>query len=413
MKKVVLAFSGGLDTSYCAIKLREEEYEPICVCVDVGQDIDEVELQAKAEELNISDLRIVDAKEDFVSLFIAPSIWANALYQDVYPLSTALTRPLIAKIMVTVAEEANTCYLAHGCTGKGNDQIRLEVAIKLLLPKAQILAPIRENNLSRDETLEFLSTKGIHLGITRENPYSIDENLWGRSICAGVLEDLEEEVPETIYEWTSSPQDAPAAGEVLVVEYDKGLPISINGERSSLLSIIRTLNRVAGKHGIGRIDHVEDRLVGIKSREIYETPAAITILHTHRMLESLTLTRHAIEFKRKLETEYAKLLYGGGWFTPHHFDLLAYLRHNQRVVTGRIKVQLIKGNIIALSREAELSLYDKNLASYGPGSLFEQQAAEGFINILSLESSISAKSHLLGRQEDLALLPQNPQKDDD
>lgn len=395
MAKVILGFSGGLDTSYCAIVLREQGLEPVCVTVDVGQGVDVEAMQQAAAKLDIQDLRIINAKRQFAEAFVTPAIWANSLYQGVYPLATALSRPLISKIMVDVANELGTNLFAHGCTGKGNDQLRMEMAIKALHPRAEIFAPIRDNNLSRDEEIEFLEGRGIQTGITKAKPYSIDQNLWGRSVCAGVLEDIAHKVPADAYDWTKDPAECDARGTTVAIEFEGGVPIAVNGERVGVDTLIAKLNELAGRHGIGRIDHIEDRVIGVKSREVYEAPAAITLITAHKALESLTLTRSGIAFKRRVDEEYAELIYLGNWFSAHHFDLVAYLRSNQRLVCGTIELHLVRGNIVINSRSSPNSLYRPSMITYSQGSEFDQRMAKGFVDITIGESSAAARTQLL------------------
>lgn len=405
-KKIILGFSGGLDTSYCAIKLREEGFDPVCILVDVGQVIDRNLVEKRKQILGIEHLEYVDVKSEFADIFILPSLWANALYQGVYPLSTALTRPLIAKKMVDIAHEYDTNYFAHGCTGKGNDQIRIELGIKSLFPEAVIHAPIREGNLSRDQELDFLQKKGIEISVTKDKPYSIDENLWGRSVSAGSVENIEEEVPDDVYEWTTSPTDGGKPEFLdLTVTFEGGKPIALDHSELSFSDLIENLNRTAGSHSIGRIDHIEDRLVGIKSREIYECPAAMTLITAHRHLESLTLTRAAKEFKKHVEHEYSDLIYSGNWFSSHHYDLLAYLLQNQKVVSGDISLKLARGNIIVNRRISNNSLYNKNLVTYGKGSNFDQRSAKGYSDILAYEASSGFASYISGKNDAYKLLP--------
>src|SRR5258708_3484284 len=410
LKPIVLGYSGGLDTTYCAIYLREKGFEPVCVTVDVGQGINENLLRANSQAAGIKDLRIVDGREDFANFFIAPAILANALYQGVYPLATALSRPLISKVMVDVARDIGTNDYAHGCTGKGNDQVRMELAIRSLAPGDEIQAPIRECNLSRDEEIVFLEKRGIQLGITREKPYSVDQNIWGRSVCAGILENAEIEPPEEVFEWTASIAECPEKGELVELVFEKGLPKSINGVEYGLLGLIEELNKIGGRNGVGRIDHIEDRLVGIKSRELYEAPAALLIVQAHQALEALTLTKSSLRFKKQVETEYAELSYLGTWFSSHHFDLVSYLKHNQRNVTGKVALRLCKGSARIAGRSAVGALYDKNMATYSSASTFDQRLAGGFSQLIGNESQIAARNQVLRFDEESRLLRQPPEE---
>ncbi len=398
-KQVVLGFSGGLDTTFCVKWLQEHGYEPICVTLDIGQEPDIEAIRRKATQLGVKTIRIIDGKNDFVRYFVTPALKANALYQGVYPLATALSRPFIAKVMADVAKELGTKYLAHGCTGKGNDQVRIELALRSLIPDCQIIDPIRSENLSRDEEIKYLESKGIQTGITQAKPYSVDQNLWGRSVCAGILENISVEPPPEVYEWTQAVEKTPQDPEEVEVKFTSGVPTALNGSSLSLPDIICKLNEVGGKHGIGRIDHIEDRLVGIKSRELYEAPAAIILIKAHQILESMTLSRSALEFKRQVDHEYASLVYFGNWFSHHHMDLLSYLHYNQKHVTGTIKIKLYKGNCIIAGRSSDFSLYQKSLATYGPESIFDQAAAEGFVKILGIENETLSRAQLFNFKE--------------
>jgi argininosuccinate synthase len=357
--KVILGFSGGLDTSFCVKWLQEHGYEPICVTLDIGQETDISNVEQRAEELGVQTIKIIAGIDDFVNYFIVPALKANALYQGVYPLATALSRPFVGKVLVDVAKELGTNYIAHGCTGKGNDQVRIEFAVKALMPEAKILDPIRDENLSRDKEIQYLEEKGIYTGITEEKPYSIDQNIWGRSICSGVLEDIWIEPPEEVFEWTRAIEQCPGKPEEIEVEFESGVPVALNKQPMTVTEIINTLNELGGIHGVGRTDHIEDRVVGIKSREIYEAPAAIILIKAHQALETITLTGSSLAFKKLIEEEYARIIYQGGWFSHHHMDLVAYLQHNQRNVTGSIRVKLYKGNCIPTGRASEFSLYRK------------------------------------------------------
>lgn len=403
-RSVVLGYSGGLDTTYCAIALREMGFEPVCVTVDVGQGIDEKEINENAAKAGIKDLRIVDVKEEFVNEILVPSIMANAMYQGVYPLATALSRPIISKVMVDVARDIGTNHFAHGCTGKGNDQVRMELAIRTLVPSAEIVAPVRDRNLSRDEEIDFLESKGIHLGITRAKPFSVDQNLWGRSICAGLLEDPDAEPPESAFEWTASIESAGETGDVVEIGFSRGVPVSLNEEKLGVLALIEQLNSVAGRNGVGRIDHVEDRLVGLKSREIYEAPAATVLITAHRALESLVLTKSALKFKRLVEVEYSESAYLGTWFSRHHYDLLSYLAHNQVPVTGTVRLRLLKSTCRVIGRRSANSLYDKLSITYGQESTFDQRAATGYINVLAQEFEAAGRVQPFNLQKENAAL---------
>ena len=405
-KQVVLGFSGGLDTSFCVEWLKEEGFdEVVCVTLDIGQEVDSSTVRSKAEKLGVKTIKVIDGKENFVHFFLMPALKANALYQNVYPLATALSRPYIGKVIADVAMEMGIRYVAHGCTGKGNDQVRLEMAIRSIMPDAEILGPVRDNNFSRDYEIEYLRSRNIDLSFTKENSYSIDQNLWGRSICAGILEDISVTPPEEVYEWTRSIDECPEDAEEIEIEFASGVPVRLNNKTLRPLSIIEKLNEIGGTHGIGRIDHIEDRLVGIKSREIYEAPAALILIRAHQALEALTLSRSSLDFKRLVEDEYARLIYLGDWFSLHHMNLLAYLQNNQVVVDGVIRLKLHKGNCIVIGRRSDLALYQKTLATYGEESEFDQRAAAQFIKFLGMESSIQSKIQKLNFDKRLSENP--------
>ncbi len=316
-----------------------------------------------------------------------------------------LGRPYIGKVIADVAMEMGIRYVAHGCTGKGNDQVRIEMAIRSIMPDAEILGPVRDNNFSRDYEIEYLRSRNIDLSFTKENSYSIDQNLWGRSICAGILEDISVTPPEEVYEWTRSIDECPEDAEEIEIEFASGVPVRLNNKTLRPLSIIEKLNEIGGTHGIGRIDHIEDRLVGIKSREIYEAPAALILIRAHQALEALTLSRSSLDFKRLVEDEYARLIYLGDWFSLHHMNLLAYLQNNQVVVDGVIRLKLHKGNCIVIGRRSDLALYQKTLATYGEESEFDQRAAAQFIKFLGMESSIQSKIQKLNFDKRLSENP--------
>jgi argininosuccinate synthase len=396
--KLVLAYSGGLDTT-TAIKWlsAEQGYDVIALNIDVGKSREQPVVESRGMAAGAQKVRVIDAREDFIRYFAFPALAAGAMYQDAYPLATALARPLMAKLLVDVAHEEGATAVAHGCTGKGNDQVRFDVGIMTLDPSLQIVAPTRENSMAREMQMEYLRDHGIDIPWGTKGPFSIDENMWGRSAEAGVLEDPWQEPPPEAYEWTRSPEDAPADPAYVEIAYQHGLPISINGEAMNPVAMVQFLNELGGRYGVGRIDHVEDRLVGIKSREIYEAPAAI-ILHTaHRALEAMTLSKQQIKLKKHVATEYAELIYNGLWFSAHHQDIAAYVASTQRHVTGTIRVRLQRGQATVVSRQAEESLYDRGLATSDRGDTYDQSAAIGFINIWGLQTRVQARQQLLGQ----------------
>lgn len=391
-KRVVLAYSGGLDTSV-AIRWIQEKYdaEVITLTLDMGQPIDLEAVRKKALDIGAKDAVVVDAKEVFVNHYVKRVIKANALYEGKYPLSTSITRPLIARELVKTARMYGADAVAHGCTGKGNDQVRIEVSVRALDPSLEIIAPIREWGFSREEEIEYAEKHGIPVPVTKKSPYSIDENLWGRSIESGILEDLKVEPPEEPFVWTRSPMSAPDEPEYVEIGFERGIPVSLNGKELPLIEIITALNSLAGLHGIGRIDMIEDRLVGIKSREVYEVPAATVIIYAHKELEHLVMERNLLFLKSNLENEYAKLIYDGLWFSHMREALEAFFDVTQEVVNGTIKLKLYKGNIFVSQRSSPFSLYERSLATYEKGDIFDQKKAEGFIYIWGLPLSSSAR----------------------
>ncbi len=389
LKKVVLAYSGGLDTSV-AIKWIEEKYgsEVVTLTLDLGQKEDFDEIEKRALTIGASKHYFLDVKDEFAKEYIAPSIWANGLYEGKYPLSTALGRPLIAKKLVEIAKKEGADAVAHGSTGKGNDQVRFDVTIKSLAPSLQIIAPIREWGLSRDQEMDYVKKYDLPVS-TEKSKYSVDQNLWGRSIESGPLEDPWTEPNEDAFEWTSSPKEAPDEPEYVEIEFEKGLPTALNGERRPLKDLISELNVKAGKHGIGRIDHIEDRLVGIKSREVYECPAAVVILEAHRDLEKLTLPKTVISFKVMVEPIWSSLVYNGLWVDPLREALDAFNRKTQEVVSGKVKVKMYKGSLRVVGRSSPHSLYVYSYATYESVSKFDQKAALGFIELWSLQTRLA------------------------
>lgn len=390
--KIVLAYSGGLDTSV-AIKWLKEKYnlDVITLTVDVGNERDFSTTRDKALKVGASKAVVKDAREAFVTNFIFPSLQAGAVYEGQYPLATALSRPLIARLLVDLALEEGASVVAHGCTGKGNDQVRLEVAIAALAPELKIIAPAREWGMTRQETIEYAQRNDIPVPITTTSPYSIDENLWGRSIECGILENPWLEPPPDAFCWTKSPADAPDKAAYIEIGFDRGIPVSINGHKMNGVSLIQHLNEVAGNHGVGRIDMVENRLVGIKSREIYEAPAAVVLLEAHQVLEALTLSKSQLRFKQKVAQEYADLIYNGLWFSAQQQDLAAYVQSTQRFVSGTVRLKLFKGKCSIVGRKSPFSLYSHSLATYDKGDQFDQSAATGFIHIWGLPVRIQAQ----------------------
>ena len=390
MSVVILGFSGGLDTTFSVLKLKEAGHDVVAVTVDIGQQMCADQIRARAVEAGCADFVLVDGVADFAEFFVAPAIQANALYQDAYPLATALGRPYIAYCLAHVARSHGTTVLSHGCTGKGNDQARIELGVRTLMPVASFINPVRDDGYSRDTELEYLLRHGLVHESDDSFQFSIDENLWGRSISAGPLEDPDARPPDSAFEITASVQDTPDEAVELDVEFELGVPTSIDGEELSLVDLIERLNGIAGRHGVGRIDHMEDRIVGLKSREVYEAPAAVVLLQAHRALESLVLTRPAIEFKRGVSHEFARLVYDGMWFTSHWMDLMTYVRSTQRHVTGTVTMRLHKGTATVVGRRSAHSLYSRELMTYSAASTFNQGAAKSFLEIYGLQAITDA-----------------------
>lgn len=392
MDKCVLAYSGGLDTSI-AIKWIAEKYtvEVIALAVDVGEEKNYEAIRQKAEQIGAVEALVVDAKDEFFNDFIIRGIAANLMYEHKYPAFTALARPLLAKTQVEVAQQKGAQYVAHGCTGKGNDQVRFEVTYAALSPDVKVIAPAREWGMTREQEIEYAERHDIPVPVGKGSPYSVDTNLWGRSIECGLIEDPTQEPPEDAWLWTASVDDAPDDPAYIQIEFDQGVPIALDGQRMTGPDLISRLNSLGGAHGVGRVNMIENRLVGIKSREVYETPAATIILEAHRDLESLTLDRETLHFKPYLELRYAELVYYGLWYTPLREAVDAFMAETQKRVSGRVTVKLHKGRCEAVARESEDSLYDYELATYDAADVFDQSAAEGFIHIWSLPAKVSAE----------------------
>jgi len=398
--KVVLAYSGGLDTSV-AIRWLKENYdlEVVALTIDVGNERDFTAIKEKALKVGAVKAVVIDSKELFVNHFIFPALKADALYEGQYPLATALSRPLISKLLVDVAREEGAAAVSHGSTGKGNDQVRIEVSVNALAPDLKIIAPAREWGMTREETIEYAERYGIPVPVTVSSPYSIDENLWGRSIECGVLEDPWVEPPEDAFAWTKSPKEAPDTPGYVEIGFEQGVPVAIDGKKMGGVMLIQTLNEMAGSYGVGRVDLLENRLVGIKSREIYEAPAAMVLLQAHQSLQAMTLSKEQMRFKQKMAIEYADLVYNGLWFTSLHEDLAACIQSSQRYVTGTVRLKLFKGACTVVGRKSPYSLYSYGLATYDKDDVFDQSAAVGFIHIWGLPVKTQARIQGTGRLE--------------
>ncbi|MBN8200841.1 MULTISPECIES: argininosuccinate synthase [Bacillaceae] len=388
--KVVLAYSGGLDTSVAVKWLQDQGYAVVACCLDVGEGKDLNFIQKKALTVGAVQSYVIDAKEEFANEYALIALQAHALYENKYPLISALSRPLIAKKLVEVAEKEGAVAVAHGCTGKGNDQVRFEVAIQALNPDLQVLAPVREWSWSREEEIEYAKQNNIPIPINLDSPYSIDQNLWGRSNECGVLEDPWAAPPEDAYDLTVSLEKAPDTPDTVEIGFEKGVPVSLNGKSIKLSELIAELNEIAGKHGVGRIDHVENRLVGIKSREVYECPGAMTLLKAHKELEDLTMVKELAHFKPVIEKKVAELIYEGLWFSQLNNALTAFLKETQTFVTGTVRVKLFKGHAIVEGRKSPYSLYDEKLATYTSDDEFDHNAAVGFIKLWGLPTKVQS-----------------------
>lgn len=389
--KVVLAYSGGLDTSI-AIRWIQEEYDldVIAVSIDVGQPPSEDDIIARALRNGALKAELVDAKDEFIEEYAWAALKSNALFQDVYPLSTAVARPLMVKKLVEVAEREGAKYIAHGCTAKGNDQVRFDVGIVALNPDLKVIAPMREFPVTREQEIEYAKEHGIEIIVKKESPYSRDENLWGSSCECGALEDPWMEPPAGVWQNTVDPEKAPNTPEYVEIIFEKGVPVSLNGKTMKGVELVETLEKIAGDHGIGRIDHVEDRLIGIKSRETYECPAAITLITAHRALEGLVLSRDTIEFKRTIEQKIGQIIYDGLWLDTLRPALMAFVDHTQDVVSGTVRVKLYKGNCTVVGRKSMNSLYDMGLSTYSDGDTFDHTSAIGFIYCWGLPGKTAA-----------------------
>lgn len=394
IKKIVLAYSGGLDTSVILHWLKEKyKAEVIAFTADLGQGGDSLEkIKKKAERTGASKAYVKDLQEEFVLDYVFPTLKADALYQGKYPLATALARPLIAKELVNIAEIEGADAIAHGCTGKGNDQVRFEVTARAMNPQIKILAPVREWEFtSRDEEIEYANVHNIPLEAKEGRTYSIDRNLWGISVECGPLEDAWQEPLDDSFQIVTNPEKSPSKPTYLEIEFEQGTPVKLNGEKHSPVKLIQILNEIGGENGVGRIDVIEDRLVGIKSREIYEAPAALILYQAHRELESLTLDKDVLQFKPVVSNRYAELVYNGLWQSPLREALDKFTEETQKWVTGLVRVKLFKGSCQVVGRKSPVSLYDVKLATYTKEDVFDQKAAPGFIHLWGLPLTTSTK----------------------
>lgn len=391
-EKIVLAYSGGLDTSI-AIKWLQDKYnyDVIAVAIDVGEGKDLDFIQQKALTLGAVESHMIDATEEFADEYILPALKANALYEGEYPVVSALSRPLITKLLVDIAKNAGAVAVAHGCTGKGNDQVRFDVSFAALAPELEIVAPVREWGLSRDEQIAYAEKNDVPIPVSKKHPYSVDMNMWGRACEAGILEDPWVEPPEDAYEMTASLAETPDQAEEIEIDFVAGKPVALNGNNMSLAQIILKLNKIAGKHGIGRLDMVENRLIGIKSREVYEIPAAAVLITAHKALESLVQTRDLMHFKPAIEQKIADMIYEGQWYSPLMDGLFAFVEATQKDVSGTVRLKLFKGHAIVVGRKSDNSIYSYELATYDAYDQFDHQAALGFIKLWGLQTKTYAE----------------------
>ena len=389
-ERVILAYSGGLDTSV-AITWLNKDYDVIAVCMDVGEGNDLDFIHDKALKVGAIESHVIDVKDEFAEDYVLVALQGHTFYERKYPLVSALSRPLISKKLVEIAHKTGATTIAHGCTGKGNDQVRFEVAIASLDPSLKVIAPVREWKWSREEEINYAKANGVPIPADLDSPYSVDQNLWGRANECGVLENPWNEAPEDAYDLTVAPEAAPDSPVYVNIDFEAGVPVALDGKKMKLADLILELNDLAGQHGVGRIDHVENRLVGIKSREIYECPGAVTLLAAHKEIEDLTLVRELVHFKPIIENELSNLIYNGLWFNPATEALIAYLKSTQQVVNGTAKVKLYKGSATVVARKSDNSLYDESLATYTSADTFDQDAAIGFIKLWGLPSKVHAE----------------------
>ena len=392
-EKVVLAYSGGLDTSVEIAWLKNKGYDVIACCVDVGEGKDLEAIKQKGLAVGAVESIVIDAKEEFASEYCLTALQGHAYYENKYPVVSALSRPLIVKHLVAIAKEYGATAITHGFTGKGNDQVRFEVGIHALAPEMKIEDPIREVHWSREEEIDYAKKNGIPVPINKKSPYSIDENLWGRANECGILEDPWQAAPADAYARTNALEDTPDEADVIEITFEQGVPTKLDGEELPLAQLIMKLDKIAGKHGIGRIDHVENRLVGIKSREVYECPAATVLMKAHKDIEDITLEREMAHFKPLIEKQIADMIYNALWFSPLMKALQAFLKESQKDVNGVVRVKLFKGNVICEGRKSPNSLYDEKLATYTSADEFDQEAAAGFIKLYGLPQQVYAQVH--------------------
>jgi argininosuccinate synthase len=393
-ERCILAYSGGLDTSALVPYMKEKfGYEIICALVNVGRMKDLESLRLRGLEAGAAESLIIEAEEEFLAEFAFEALKANALYEGKYPLHSALSRPLISKKMVEVAHQYGAKYVAHGCTAKGNDQVRMDVSIRCLDPDITVLGPAREWGMTRPQLLDYLSERGIDLPLTKKNPYSIDENLWGRAIECGELEDPWVAPPADAYQFTVDPQDAPDEPQEVIVTFEAGVPVAVDGQTMGPVELVEKLDLIGGAHGFGRVDMVENRLVGIKSRETYEVAGSLALITAHQELEDLVFTRELARFKTGVDQRFTELIYEGLWFSPLAYALRAFIDETQKHVTGDVRLMYFKGSCRPVGRRSPYSLYDTHLATYGHGDTFSHESAKGFIRLWGLPVEVYARKH--------------------
>jgi argininosuccinate synthase len=400
-EKLVLAYSGGLDTSVAIHWLKDQGYDVVALTIDLGEKKDLDAIQERALKVGASAAYVVDGKRQFIESFVWPSLQAGAVYEKEYPLATAIGRPLIAALLVQIARQEGAVAIAHGCTGKGNDQVRFDVATAALAPELRVVAPVREWGMNREDEIEYAREHGIPVPATAESPYSTDENLWGRSIEAGILEDPWAEPPDDVWEWTRDPRDCPEQPSYVEIGFKKGIPVSLDGQEVDAVTLVERLNKLGGENGVGRIDHLENRLVGIKSREIYEAPAAVILLQAHQALEDIVLTKDVARFKETVAAQWAQMTYDGLWFSPLREALYAFVAHTQQHLNGEVRLKLYKGISRVVGRKAPEQLYRMELATYGRGDQFDQSAAAGFIKLWGM--GVRTASEVQGQLHSLDL----------
>lgn len=394
-EKCVLAYSGGLDTSVCIKWLQDEkDLDVIAVVGEVGQEHEGLEeVRQRALATGAIDCIVADMREDFAADYLSKALYANAHFENKYPLVSALSRPLISKYLVDTAHKYGAKYVAHGCTGKGNDQVRFETSIQALDPTLEIIAPVREWDMhTRQEEMDWAEAHGVTVPTTKSKPYSIDDNLWGRAIECGVLEDPMNRPPLDIYTMTTDPEKAPDEATEIVVEFKGGLPVAIDGEQMSYLDIIAKMNEIAGSNGFGRIDMIENRMIGVKSRECYEAPGALALIEAHRALEDMCLEREVLRYKLHIEHDWATLVYNGQWFSPLKHAMDSFLKTTQQCVTGIVRLKFYKGTCTVTGRQSDFSLYDYGLATYDAADTFNHKSAKGFIDLYGLSTRVWAKN---------------------